>query len=271
MAPNDDSNREELAHFLRSRRRRVTPADVGLATGPRRRSPGLLREEVAVLAGLSPTWYTYLEQGRKIRPSPEVLDSLARVLLLTEDERRYMHVLVHGQVNQSVPLDTELTSGELIERLVDLSYEIPYPVYSVDRYCDLLAWNQAAADWYEDWAPRPAEHNFLHWLLFTPQARERLVDWENEAQDVVARWRSETAKWRGDRRIQRMVAELREVSPHFAGWWDDHDVQEHRSRTRRFRHPELGIRAMRVLPVTSPEFPTATVVFHLPVEQHPVR
>jgi transcriptional regulator with XRE-family HTH domain len=268
VASDEDSNREELAHFLRSRRRRVTPASVGLATGPRRRSPGLLREEVAVLAGLSPTWYTYLEQGRKIRPSPEVLDSLARVLSLSEDERRYMHLLVHGQLSRPAPLNTPSTADQLTCQLVDLTEESPYPVYAVNQYCDLLAWNKAAAEWYEDWAELgPAEHNILHWMLVSSSARKCLVDWEDDVRDVVARWRTDTAKWNYDERVQRIVADLSLISPQFARWWADHEVQEHRSRVRRLRHPRFGIRTMRVLPVTSPEFPTAMTIFHLPVTQ----
>jgi transcriptional regulator with XRE-family HTH domain len=267
VAPDNDGSREELAHFLRSRRRRITPADVGMPVGPRRRSPGLLREEVAVLAGLSPTWYTYLEQGRKIRPSPEVLDSLARVLLLTEGERRYMHLLVYGQTGKPASLDDELTPGTLAAQLVDLTNAIPHPVYAVNQYCDLLAWNRSAAEWYGDWAsPGPDEPNFLYWILLSDQAPKHLVDWEDDARDIVARWRMYAARWGHDERFRRIVAELGRTSAHFSGWWDEYDVQEHRARTRRLRHPDMGIRTMRILPAISPESPTVLTIFHLPVE-----
>lgn len=267
VAPESDRNREELAHFLRSRRRRITPADVGMPAGPRRRSPGLLREEVAVLAGLSPTWYTYLEQGRKIRPSPEVLDSLARVLLLSEDERRYMHLLVHGEASRATPLNPEWTPAEVAAHLVDLTNPITYPVYAVNQYCDLLAWNQSAAEWYGDWsALGSGERNILYWMLLSAQAHKCLVDWEDDVRDVVARWRTDAAKWGHDTRVERIVAELSRASTHFSDWWGEHGVQEHRSRTRRLRHPQIGIRTLRVLPVTSPESPAVVTVFHLPTE-----
>src|SRR5689334_23475222 len=122
--PTDDSRRE-LAGFLRSRRARITPAQVGLPTGPRRRTAGLRREEVAVLAGVSPTWYTYLEQGREIQPSPEVLDSLAQVLRLSEDERRYLHSLVRGA--PGVPLAAEIPAADLIRQLTASFDGSPYP------------------------------------------------------------------------------------------------------------------------------------------------
>jgi transcriptional regulator with XRE-family HTH domain len=121
----DDASRRELATFLRSRRERITPADVGLPAGPRRRTHGLRREEVAVLAGVSPTWYTYLEQGRGIQPSREVLDSLARVLRLSEDERRYIHSLAHGAVIQTAPLDADVPADQLIEQIISTFEESP--------------------------------------------------------------------------------------------------------------------------------------------------
>lgn len=147
----DGWSRQELARFLRSRRARVTPEQVGFPAGAHRRTKGLRREEVAVLAGLSPTWYTYLEQGRDIRPSIQVLDSLARVLDLSEDERRYMHTLAHGQVVNPQPLEAEEARGGTMRRVVGLMGDNLYPVYATDVYCDLIAWNDAAAEWYDDW------------------------------------------------------------------------------------------------------------------------
>lgn len=261
----DDVNREELARFLRSRRQRISPAEVGLPTGPRRRVGGLLREEVAVLAGLSPTWYTYLEQGRKIRPSPEVLDSLARVLRLTEDERRYIHLLAHGQVTRPAPLNADRIAEDLVGDLVRMTDDSPYPVYAVDRYCDLMAWNRAAIEWYDDWRTYAKQPNILHWMLTSPRAKISMVDWADDARDVVARWRTDTATVATDHRVRELVAELTRVSPEFTMWWDDYYVQAHRSRVRRLRHPVHGVKPMRVLPTTSPEYPAANVVFHIPV------
>lgn len=260
-----DSNRRELAGFLRSRRERITPKEVGLPAGPRRRTTGLRREEVAVLAGLSPTWYTYLEQGRDIHPSPEVLDSLARVLSLTEDERRYMHRLAHGRATPPAPLKGEISAEELVKRLVKSSEDTPYPVYGANLYCDVIAWNRAAAEWYTDFSLLPpAERNMMRWM-FGPEAKDRIEDWDNDAADVVARWRSLTAPWGGDNRLTVLVDDLKRNAD-FNRLWDGHDVRELRSRVRRFRHPRLGVQPIRLIVVQAAEFSPCLVAFHVPAQ-----
>src|SRR5690349_18014228 len=166
MVSAEGGNRHILAAFLRSRRERVTPESVGLPVGPRRRTSGLRREEVAVLAGLSPTWYTYLEQGRDIHPSVEVLDSLARVLHLSEDERRYMRLLAQGNGSKLRPLVGEVPAEDLVRQLVRAAGDGPYPIYAVDRYCDLLAWNGAATRYYTDFGQLARDQcNMMRWLL----------------------------------------------------------------------------------------------------------
>jgi len=218
---------------------------------------------VAVLAGLSPTWYTYLEQSRDIRPSPEVLDSLARVLGLNEDERRYIHTLAYGQVIRPMPLETELSAEEMMREVVALTDHSPYPVYAANQYSDLIAWNRAAAEWYDDWSQYPeGERNIVRWMLTSPRAKVRLLNWESDTRDVVARWRGEAAKWPNDECLRQRVDELSRLSPVFAEWWADHDVREHRTRIRRFRHPRWGVQALRIVPMMSPEFMQSHVVFH---------
>jgi transcriptional regulator with XRE-family HTH domain len=261
-----EDSRRELGHFLRSRRARVTPAEVGLPAGARRRAAGLRREEVAVLAGLSPTWYTYLEQGRDIHPSAQVLDSLARVLGLTEDERRYLHRMARSH-DRPRPLADEATAEAIVQQLVATAADSAYPVYAANSYGDLIAWNQAATSYYTDFGRLPeGQRNMIRWLLVAPEARERLADWSHDARDIVARWRAVTATLDDDPRLQAMVSDLREHSPEFGQWWDEHDVSEHRSRLRRFRHPELGEQTMRLIVVRAPEFEPWIVAFHLPVE-----
>ncbi|WP_116201231.1 helix-turn-helix transcriptional regulator [Amycolatopsis circi] len=260
-----DASRQELARFLRSRRERIAPSEVGLPPGTRRRIPGLRREEVAVLAGVSPTWYTYLEQARGIQPSREVLDSLARVLRLSEDERRYIHRLALGGVVQATPLDAEVPLEALTEQVVGMFEESPYPVYAGDNYGDILAWNPAACEWYEDWGALPREErNILRWMLVSPAARTRLPDWEADTRDAVARWRSEMSKHPNDPRQQAQIAEFARLSPEFRAWWGQHRVVEHRSRVRRLRHDRLGAQALRIMVIYSPEIVPVGVVLHLP-------
>ncbi|PRX97103.1 helix-turn-helix transcriptional regulator [Allonocardiopsis opalescens] len=260
----DDRSRRELAEFLRNRRARISPGQVGIPVGSRRRTSGLRREEVAVLAGLSPTWYTYLEQGRNIHPSPEVLDSLARVLQLSEDERGYMHILAYGHVVKPQP--AEKPADELLRQIVDAVGSGPYPVYAANQYGELIAWNRAAAEWYDDWDRLPpADRNIVRWMVTSPRARERLLDWEDDTQDAIARWRAESAKWPSDERLRDLIAEFTRLSSDFARWWDGHEVREHRVRIRRFRLPQIGIRSVRLVPLGAPDTLPSGIVLHLPV------
>ena len=261
----EGGNRHELAAFLRSRRERVTPESVGLPSGARRRTVGLRREEVAVLAGLSPTWYTYLEQGRNIRPSAEVLDSLARVLVLSEDERRYMHTLAYGHTSVAPPERTEQDGVDLLRRVVAVAANGTDPVYAPDRFCDVHAWNDAAAEWYTDFGRLPdGQRNMLLWMLTDPLAQERFADWEYDVTDVIARFRWVSAPYRGHPRLEAIIAAADQAHPRFGEWWRDHDVRVQRSRDRRLRHPELGERSWQISALFLADFDNLCVVFHLP-------
>lgn len=265
--PGDEDRKAELANFLRTRRERIRPEEAGFPAGLRRRTNGLRREEVAVLAGVSPTWYTYLEQGRNRNVSPAVLDSIARVLKLNEDERRYLHVLAYGYIADPQPLVSDLEGPDLIRLLVQVTATAPEPVYAIDEYGDLIAWNRAAAEWYEDWdrlAQR--ERNMFRWLVTSPVARDRIINWEIDVRDIVMRWRAVVPEWRKDERLRRTIDELSDLNEHFAGWWGSHDVLEHRTKIRHFRHPSLGTRSMRLIVVQAPEFAPSVAVFHSSVK-----
>ena len=263
--PTSDEHRAELAQFLRSRRARISPDEVGLAGGPRRRTAGLRRSEVAFLAGLSTSWYANLERGRDVRPSRTVLDSLARAMRMTEDERRHMHALVHGRENDDGRLTPDATAATMAVQLVRLADHSPYPVYACNRYFDLLAWNPACRLWYGEWDTLPAaELNLLHWLLTSGEARERLIDRLEITRDIVARWRAEASRRIGDGHAEQQTAQLLRISPEFADWWSDHEVLVHRSAVRRFRHGRLGELALRVLPMVSPVLGDNGVDYHLP-------
>ena len=260
-----ESTRRELADFLRSRRRLVAPTQVGLPEGERRRVTGLRREEVASLAGVSSTWYAYLEQARDVTPSPALLDRLADILQLDEDERRYIRVLAHGGGTHTALLGGARPGGSLAADVVRSCAEVDHPVYAIDRYTDVLARNDAADRWYGGFGggERP---NQLRWMVADPAARRVLVDWGYEVADVVARWRSGTAVWGRDERVEAMAAELSSASPEFEEAWGNLQVSEHRSRIRLLRHPELGTAGFRLVVVRAPEFDATIVVFHLPAE-----
>jgi transcriptional regulator with XRE-family HTH domain len=267
IVPDERDRKEELGRFLRTRRERLTPQMVGFPHAGRRRTAGLRREEVAVLAGVSTTWYTYLEQGRDVNASPSVLASLARVLQLTDDEQRYMCFLAYGQVEPDLPADPTVPVDELLTRIVAIASDYPYPVYLVDIRCDLIAWNRAAAEWYEDWGTLPREHrNIIRWLFTSPRAKESLVNWEDETREIVARWRADAARCPGDKGFEERIAEIATLSPDFTQRWEAHNVAEHRSNARILRHPRLGVKEMQVLPVHSYYTSSALLVYHFPVD-----
>lgn len=254
-------HRQELADFLRSRRARTRPEDVGLPRGSRRRLHGLRREEIALLAGVSTTWYTYLEQGRDVHPSTQVLTAIARVLRLDEDETRYVHRLAEDATRASLTAD--LTAADIVTRLVQRDWNCPYPTYAFDDYCDLIAWNPATVGYYTDFAALPAEErNMMRWLIASDEAPRRLSDWDNDLPDIVARWRKAAAVADHDR-LARQVDEYRRLNPQFGGWWDSHDVREHHTRLRHFSHPELGPVTLRVIVVESPEFAGIRIAYHV--------
>jgi transcriptional regulator with XRE-family HTH domain len=256
----------DFGEFLRSRRERISPAQVGFPTSTRRRSQGLRREEVAVLAGLSPTWYSYLEQGRKIRPSQEVLDSLARVLALSEAERRYMYLLALG--HPPAPVDAVATPApKLPWQVVRAIGEGPHPVYLGNQYADVIAWNKAATYCYADFDDLPPEHrNMLWWLLCTAQARERIVNWEEDTRDVVARLRSAYATRTWDPTFKERVEFLSRASADFRRFWGDHDVRDHGSRIRTVNLDGQEIRYHLVtLHLADDHFNSALI--HIPIDE----
>lgn len=259
-------DRRELGHFLRSRRARITPEHVGIPFGPRRRTPGLRREEIAVLAGLSPTWYAYLEQGRDIRPSPEVLDSLARVLRLTEDERRYLHLLAVGEDRRGRRAGGAPPREDLIPRIVAEMGTGGLPVYGGNAFTDVYAWNDAATRWYTDFgALPPARRNMLSWLLTAPEARERIVDWEDDTRATLANFRLAAAAQPNDSRFTELLALLRDTSPEFRQWWGDHDVRGQQTRSRRVRLDDGTVCAVQLVVLALVDG-GGSVVLHVPLD-----
>jgi transcriptional regulator with XRE-family HTH domain len=222
----------ELGAFLRSRRERLTPAEVGLPPGGRRRTPGLRREELALISGVSTSWYTFLEQGRDVRASGQVLDALARALRLTDAERAHLRALAgDGPRATDVGEPVEVVSDEVagVPALLD-----PNPAYVTGRAYDLLAWNAAAVRWFRGpWDdPRP---NLARWVFTDPRSREVLVDWEQVAQGVLARLRAGAGRHPGSPDFVRPERELRSASPEADAWWARYDVATSQAGTKRVR------------------------------------
>ncbi len=216
-----ERTREELASFLRARRQSLSPADVGLPSGGRRRTPGLRREEVAALAGVGLTWYTWLEQGRNIGVSATFLDSLARTLKLDAAERRHLFLLAHERL-PAEPGKTWCVVPPLVHRLMhDLS---PHAAYVLNLRWDVLAFNAPADELFGLSLHEPARRNLL-WLLFTDTLlRERFVGWEQQAPQMLSSFRRDFARATQEADIHRLVAELEKISPEFKEHWRRHEV-----------------------------------------------
>jgi len=234
-----------LGQLLRSRRERLAPGDVGLPAGQRRRAAGLRREEVALLASLSTTYYTFLEQGRPVRPSAQVLDALAAALRLSAAERRYLHVLAGGnggngdQGNQEIgapPERLDPAVADLVQRLE------PYPTLVKGRRWDVLAANPAARELFAGWdTPRTTERNLVRWMFTTDQAREIYLEWEPEARAMLGRFRLAAARYPDDPDVRALIAELQRDSEHVRDWWPRHDVAAiGGSGSKKLRHPRSG-------------------------------
>jgi transcriptional regulator with XRE-family HTH domain len=228
----------ELGALLRSRRERLQPADVGLPSGGRRRTGGLRREEVAALAAISPTYYTFLEQGRDLRPSRQVLDALAAALHLDAVERAHLHQLVHGTPPVPVSPVTEILAAGVAELVTRLD---PCPTYVTGRRWDVLAANRAARALWTDWtALLPADRNMVWWTFTHPAARSVLVDWEHEASTLLARLRSAAARHPDDPGFGELIERLHATSSEVRAWWPRHEVAPVGAGTKRLRHPVLG-------------------------------
>ncbi|SNT61174.1 Helix-turn-helix domain-containing protein [Asanoa hainanensis] len=234
-------NRSELAAFLRTRRARLRPSDVGLpgsGTGPRR-TPGLRRQEVAELAGMSIDYYIRLEQGRGPQPSRQVLAALARALLLTIDEREYLF-----RIAGEAPPAVVGPSRELLPAIRFLLDTMPLtPAYVVDAKYDLLAWNPLATRFIGDLSAYPLDdRNMIRWMFRRPPED---VHWRDEdalafTASSVADLRAAYARYPGDPGIEQLVTELLGLSPLFARLWGSHDVAVRRGVRKRVDHPDVG-------------------------------
>jgi len=229
---------DELAEFLRSRRARLLPADVGLPPGARRRTPGLRREEVADLAGIGTTWYTWLEQGRDIRVSADVLDNLARALRLTPDERAHLFRVAHRQPPPRALAPWEEASPSARRLLATFGGA---PAYIMGRRWDLLAWNAAATAVFGDFEALPdGERNMVRLIFTDGELRRRFVDWEGTARGVLALFRADRGRYADDPWFAEVIDDLRRVSPEFGRWWPRHDVRERAAERKEVEHPVVG-------------------------------
>jgi transcriptional regulator with XRE-family HTH domain len=249
--------RDELRDFLRTRRARLSPGDVGLPEVGRRRTPGLRREEVAVLAGVGVSWYTWLEQGRDIKVSEQVLDAIARTLQLDGHERAHLYRL--AGLN---PPSTDAASVEVnLEFQWLLDGWLPRPAYIVDRYWGFAAMNEAACGLFGFSA---RDHNGLVSFFTSVRYRAMYRDGESVASGLVAQFRAESARYPDDVEYERLAGDLSRVSEEFAELWARHDVAEVSRGAKTIIHPRVGELIFEYASLPLPDHPGYRVILHHP-------
>jgi transcriptional regulator with XRE-family HTH domain len=235
--------RNQLGAYLRDRRTRLDPAAFGFGGG-RRRTPGLRREEVASRANISPTWYTWLEQGRGGAPSADVLDRIAKGLMLTEPEREHLYMLGLGRPPEARYQPVDGITPRL-QRVLDGM--VLSPAIIKTAMWDVVGWNRAAALLLTDYAKLPREgRNILRLMFGSDHIRARNEDWDSIARFVVGAFRADVARAGANNSAAatKLVAELSRISPEFEALWQDNDVIAHGEGVKRIYHPDIGLMAM---------------------------
>ncbi|NND73611.1 MAG: helix-turn-helix domain-containing protein [Ilumatobacter sp.] len=254
-------HRRELAEFLRARREATQPEHVGLPRGRGRRTPGLRREEVALLAGVSLTWYTWLEQGRRINASNDVLQAIGRALRLDDAGQEHLLALTEpGTAEVDAPQEAPTALIRLLDALM------PAPAYVLGPHWEFVAWNRSQERLYPRIAQLAPPRRNLLWVLFADAStRDLIVDWDIHARQALAEFRSATSAVRHDETMTELIDLLVGESTEFAAWWPEHDVSGFETRLRRFSHPVAGELTFEYQQLAPVEWPGLRVVAQLPV------
>ncbi|MGY2894463.1 helix-turn-helix transcriptional regulator [Deinococcus sp. UYEF24] len=228
----DEQQRKELGALLREKRATLKPGQVGLPDGTRRRAPGLRREEVALLAEVSVAWYTWLEQGRDVRPSPGTLKRILEVLRFTPEERLYVQL-----IQTTGPVVLETSWNPVLQQVLDAM--LPAPALLLNQYWQRLAQNATAQ--YLPFFPRLGDGESLLDLMFLDESIRSVVsDWPEQARQLVAAFRLDSSRYANDEWFPRKVAALAASSPIFAAFWAERQVKEHAATQTHLTHPEYG-------------------------------
>jgi len=256
-----EQRRAELGEFLKACRARLSPGDFGLPPGSRRRTPGLRREEVALLAGVGVTWYTWLEQGRQINASMQVLDAVARTLRLDRAEREHLYRLA-----EATPLRTECVHTEVPATIREIVHSLePLPVTLVNSRFDILLSNDAHEELFWDWHSMPCIHKNTLWCCITePSARGRFPDYDKQVRYMVARLRSAYSRNLGDQDWEEDIRRLTSLSREFAELWARHEVADSEPRALTYLHPQAGSLSLALSELNVPEMPEARIQVYTP-------
>lgn len=264
----ESERRQALADFLRKRRACLSPVDVGLPPGIRRRTPGLRREEVAQLANMGTSWYIWLEQGRDVHPSTQILESIAQALRLTLNERRHLFLLAGQPLPAQVSPAEECVSPALQQMLDDLN---PTPAHVIGRRWDYLAWNRAADSLFSMSEASPPYGRNLLWRLFTSPTMMERVHWEQLARGTLAEFRAASALYPGDKWFEELIEDLKQVSPAFCRWWPHHDARSSLEGHKNMAHPLLGLLEFEHLTLQIFNSPDIRMTVYLPTAETKIK
>ncbi|GCE29754.1 transcriptional regulator [Dictyobacter alpinus] len=254
--------RAGLADFLRTRRARLRPEQFGFPTKPSRHTPGLRREELAQLVGVGVSWYTWLEQGRNIQVSSQVLERLADILQLDEEERYHLFTLARGPKPLLETREHEIQSSAHQAILNALG---SCPAYLVDRRLNVVAWNESACRVIGDFKNRSERARNVVWFTFMlPSSRKRFVHWERTARSCIAHFRALSDWYPNDRWVAELIADLQQSSPEFRAWWPQHDILLRCSGSGEINHPLVGSLVLQQTSLVVPERPDWRMVVHTP-------
>ncbi len=260
-----DYRLQELGDFLRTRRARLTPEDVGLPRGSRRKTPGLRRAEVAQLVGVSVDWYTWLEQGRSITPSTQVLERLVQTLRLDANERNHLFLLAQQQAPPTLVPETEIVSPALQHFLDQFGTR---PAFVSGRRGDILAWNDAGCAVFGDFRQRTSRERNTIWNIFTnPLSRQFIVNWEEDARGLLAQFRNSYGRYPGDTQLTELIHDLMLASPEFRAWWPDHEVLSGQERHKTLNHPQVGYLTLERLTFQVFDTPDLKITVYTPLEE----
>jgi transcriptional regulator with XRE-family HTH domain len=255
------ANENQLGTYLKDRRTKLDPAALGFPM-TRRRTPGLRREEVAQRANVSATWYTWLEQGRGGAPSAEVLDRIARALMLTDVEREHLFLLGLGRPPEARYRAVEGITPHL-QRILDVLEVSPALIRTATW--DVVAWNRAASAVFGDYNKlEPLQRNILRLTFSNSRFRSAQPDWGSVARFVVAAFRAETARAGATENVMALVDELSRISPEFARMWKENEVRTHGGGTKQLRHPTAGLITLEYSAFAVDGRPDLTLVIYNP-------
>jgi transcriptional regulator with XRE-family HTH domain len=256
-----ERRRAELGEFLKARRARFSPDDFGMPPGSRRRTPGLRREEVALLAGVGVTWYTWLEQGRQINASTQVLDAVARTLRLDRVEREHLYRLA-----EATPLRTECSRKAVPDTIREIVHSLePLPASLINSRFDILLSNDASEELFWEWHTLPCVHKNTLWCCVTePSARSKFLEYDQQVRYLIARLRSAYSRHIGDQDWEEDIRRLASLSHEFAELWARHEVADAEPRTLTYLHPRAGTLSLAVSELEVPDMPEARIVVYTP-------